>query len=286
MTGPASVTSPADLTGLVDFRLDGRIAVVTGSGQGIGSAVAVRLAAAGAIVVGLDRQAPERTTALIEAAGGAAGHRVCDMADVEEIRRTFDWVTETYGGVDILVNNAARGSHTLPAELTSEELAGVLQVNVAGYFFAAQAAHRSMVRRGGGSIVNMSSIGATSGLGRGNFAYSISKAAVEQLTRELAVEWALDRVRVTAVAPSQVRTEGFAPLLTDQRLDAGSVGDRMLRGVPWGRLAEPAEIASVVHFLASDAAAFITGAVLPVDGGNRALNAGGTVGSQTVGARA
>lgn len=268
------------------FGLDDRVAVVTGSGQGIGRAVALRLAEYGATVIGLDRESPERTTALIEAQGGRADHRVCDLSDVEDIRRAFDAITESHGGVDILVNNAGRGSHTTPAELTLGELAGVWQVNVAGYVFAAQAAHRSMVNRGGGSIVSISSIAGSSALGRGNLAYSVSKGAVDQLTRELAVEWAADRIRVNAVAPSQVRTEGFAPLLNDPRLDAGSVGDRMLRGVPMGRLAEPDEIASVVHFLASDAAAFVTGTVIPVDGGNRAFNAGGTIGAATVGAGA
>ncbi|MCW2699100.1 MAG: short-chain dehydrogenase/reductase [Blastococcus sp.] len=265
------------------FDLTGRVAVVTGSGQGIGRAVALRLAAWGATVVGLDREAPERTTTAVEAAGGRGEHHLCDMGDVEQVRSVFSTVADSHGSIDILVNNAARGSHTLPADLTPAELAAVLRVNVGGYFAAAQAAHAVMSRQlQGGSIVNVSSIAGSSALGRGNFAYSISKAAVDQMTRELAVEWALDGVRVTAVAPSQVRTEGFAPLLRDPRLDHGAVGDRMLRGVPLGRLAEPDEVAAVVHFLASDAAAFVTGVVVPVDGGNLALNAGGTVGGPSI----
>ncbi|GGL99545.1 SDR family NAD(P)-dependent oxidoreductase [Nakamurella endophytica] len=286
MTDPGSPTAAAtvaDPTG--DLSLAGRIAVVTGSGQGIGSAVARRLAAAGAHVVGLDRAEPAATTEAITAAGGTAHHRVCDMADPAAVRQAFRWVDDTVGPVDVLVNNAARGSHTLPAQLTVEELTGVLAVNVVGYFLAAQQAHRAMARSGGGAVVNISSIAGSTALGRGNFAYSVSKGAVEQLTRELAVEWAADGVRVNAVAPSQVRTEGFAPLLTDPALDGGSVGDRMLRGVPLHRLAEPGEIAAVVHFLASDAARFVTGAVVPVDGGNLALNAGGTVGTRTEVAR-
>ena len=265
---------------LSDLRLDGRVAVVTGSGQGIGRAVAVRLAAAGASVVGLDRVPSAATTELITTAGGQAEDRICDVKDLESVRATIDGIARDHDRLDILVNNAGTGSHTLPHRLDEAEFENVLRINVFGYFFAAQAAHRAMAGRGG-AIVNISSIAGSTALGRGNFAYSVSKGAVEQLTRELAVEWAADGIRVNAVAPSQVATEGFAPLLTDQNLDSGGVGARMLRGVPLGRLAEPAEIASVVHFLASDAARFVTGVVVPVDGGNKALNAGGTVGAPT-----
>jgi NAD(P)-dependent dehydrogenase (short-subunit alcohol dehydrogenase family) len=245
-----------------DRDLAGRVAIVTGAAQGIGAAVAERLRDAGATVVGFDLRGSDV---------------VCDVGDHTALAAAVAAVADAHGRLDVLVNNAGLGSHTLPHELTADELERVLRVNVGGYFFAAQAAFRAF--RNGGAIVNVSSIAGRSALGRGNFAYSISKAAIEQLTRELAVEWAGVGIRVNAVAPSQVRTPGFAPLLSDSRLDDGDVGPRMLRGIPLGRLAEPAEVAAAVHFLASDAAAFVTGTVLPVDGGNLALNPGGTVGT-------
>ncbi len=241
----------------------GRVAVVTGAAQGIGREVTEQLRAGGTTVVGFDL---------------VGADVVCDVSDFEQLKLAIAAVGEQHGRLDVLVNNAGKGTHTPPHELTHAELQSLLDVNIGGYFFAAQAAF-ALMRERGGSIVNISSIAGSSALGRGNFAYSICKAAIEQLTRELAVEWAANNVRVNAVAPCQVRTPGFAPLLTDQRLDAGNVGERMLRGIPLGRLAEAEDIAAAVCFFASEAASFVTGTVLPVDGGNLALNAGGTVGA-------
>lgn len=243
-------------------RLDGQVAVVTGAAQGIGAAVTARLAAEGATVVGIDL---------------AGSDAVCDVSDFAALRATIDDIAASKGRLDILVNNAGKGSHILPEKITQEEFDAVLAVNVGGYFFAAQAAFRHL-RGHGGSIVNISSTAASSALGRGNFAYSISKAAIEQMTRELAIEWASAGVRVNAVAPCQVRTPGFTALLSDRHLDAGRLADRVLRGIPMGRFAEPDEVAEAVLFLASSAGSFICGSVLAVDGGNLAFNAAGTVG--------
>jgi NAD(P)-dependent dehydrogenase (short-subunit alcohol dehydrogenase family) len=246
----------------VSGSLAGRVAIVTGAAQGIGAATAERLRAAGAEVIGFDLRGSDVT---------------CDVGDFAALRAAIDHVAATAGRLDVLVNNAGRGSHTLPHELEVEEFEAVLSTNVGGYFFAAQAAFPHL-RATRGCIVNISSTAATSVLGRGNFAYSISKAAIEQMTRELAVEWATTAVRVNAVAPCQVRTPGFQALLGDPRLDEGHLGVRVLAGIPLGRLAEPDDVAAAVHFLVSEDASFVTGSVLAVDGGNLALNAGGTPG--------
>ena len=128
-----------------------------------------------------------------------------------------------------------------------------------------------------GTAVNVSSIGGSTSLGRGNFLYGVSKGGVEQLTRELAVAWAPRGIRGNAVAPCQIAPDGLRALSASPSAE-GRLLDTFLRGIPLGRLVEPAEVAAAVAFLASDAAAMITGVVLPVDGGNLALNAGGTIG--------
>jgi NAD(P)-dependent dehydrogenase (short-subunit alcohol dehydrogenase family) len=124
--------------------------------------------------------------------------------------------------------------------------------------------------------VSISSIAGSSALGRGNFVYSVTKAGIIQLTRELAVEWAPHRIRVNAIQPAQVMTKAMDRMLADPRLDPATLKERFVRGIPLDRIGEPEDIAKAVVFLASDAASFITGHSLPVDGGNLALNAGGS----------
>ena len=152
----------------------------------------------------------------------------------------------------------------------------MLATGVTASFLCAQEAGRRMIAAGrGGSIVNISSIAGATALGRGNLSHSVNKGAVHQLTRELAVEWAKHGIRVNAILPCQVLTEGFRAWLDSPGFDPALM-DRFLTGIPMNRLAEPEDIVGPTVFLASDAAAMVTGTLLPVDGGNLALNAGGS----------
>jgi len=261
-----------------EFDLHGRIAVVTGAGSGLGQTMAVGLARYGAdvAVADLNDAGLARTVELITAQGrrGIAIH--CDVADEESIARCFENVDRTLGPSTVLVNNAGITSHMRPEELTLAEWKRVLDVNLTGYFLCAQHAGRRMRQQGRGSIINISSIGGASALGRGNFVYDISKAGVNHLTRELAVEWAKHNIRVNAILPCQFRTPALQGVLDDPQFDAASLVQRMLVGIPLNRIGEPHELIGPVVFLASEASAMVTGVLLPVDGGNLALNAGGT----------
>jgi NAD(P)-dependent dehydrogenase (short-subunit alcohol dehydrogenase family) len=256
------------------------VALVTGWGSGIGRATSIAFAEAGADVAGFDivEETGQGTAAEVEARGRQALHIACDVSDPAAVEAAFWRIDKRFNRLDILVNCAFAGSHTHPAELPFEEWQKVLNVNITGYFLCAQQAGRRMIERGeGGSIVNLSSIGGSSALGRGNFAYSVSKGAVNQFTRELAIEWAPYGIRVNALQPCQVLTPALQGLIDDPQFDSDSLVATFLHGIPLNRLAEPEEVAAAALFLASDAASMITGALLPVDGGNLAMNAGGTV---------
>jgi NAD(P)-dependent dehydrogenase (short-subunit alcohol dehydrogenase family) len=257
-----------------------QVVVVNGGANGIGMAISEGFAATGAAVALLDIDAPAatRTVDQITAAGGRARAWTCDISSEQQVEAAFADIETKLGHVGVLVNNAGINPRALPLEVDIETWQRVLAVNLTGYLLCARAAGRGMVARGYGSIVNISSIAGSTALGRGNFAYSVTKGGVDAMTRELAVEWGRHGVRVNAVAPCQVATAGF--LANEKaRTQAGdpTVSDYR-RGIPMGRAAEPADIAAAVLYLASDAAAMVTGVTLPVDGGNLAFNAGGTLG--------
>jgi NAD(P)-dependent dehydrogenase (short-subunit alcohol dehydrogenase family) len=263
------------------FRLDRRAAVVTGAASGIGREIALTFASAGARVACLDVDAEgaEAVAREIEAAGAESLAAACDVSRQEDVAAGFARVDERFGAVDVLVNDAFVPSHTRPQEIELEEWKRVLDVNVTGYMLCARAAAQRMLEAGGGgAIVNLSSIASSAALGRGNFAYSVSKGAIDALTRELAIEWAPFGIRVNAIKPCQVETPGLRALVDDPKFDSDTLLETWLRGIPLGRLARPDDIAAAALYLASDAAQMVTGALLPVDGGNLALNAGGTVG--------
>jgi NAD(P)-dependent dehydrogenase (short-subunit alcohol dehydrogenase family) len=229
-----------------DFRLDGKVALVTGASRGIGHDVALALSAAGAKVV----------AGLREPAAGPVDAVELDLRDVASIRRAVDEVKP-----EILVNNAGVGTNHDALDATEAEWDEVLQVNLKGLFFACQAAGRHMVERGRGRIVNMSSQAGHVGIRR-HAAYCASKGGVELLTKVLALEWAQHGVTVNAVAPTFVRTPGTA-----DRLAQPEFLTDVLTRIPTGRVATTAEVAAAVIFLASDAAAMVNGTSLLVDGG-------------------
>lgn len=261
------------------FRLDGRAVIVTGAGGALGRATAVGLAAAGAGLAldDLDSDRLEATAAAVRDAGGRCITLAGDAADATHIAALVDATERAYGWINGLVNNAGiNPQQGRPEDFPNDIWEEVLRVNVGGYFRFAQAVAKPMIAAGrGGSIVNISSIAGASALGRGNLAFGVSKAGVDQLTRELAVAWAGHGIRVNSILPCQFVNEGLLGVIADPAKPG--VADRMISGIPIGRMGRPEEIVGPVLFLLSDAASMVTGVNLPVDGGNLAFNAGGSL---------
>ena len=247
------------------FRLDGKACVVTGGANGIGRAIAIGLARAGAAVHLLDRDiaALHRTQDELAAMGLPVTCHGADVTHQGELEAAFDLVAVRSGPIYGLVNNAGIAIRRPATELDQADWQKVMDVNLTGVFLCARTAARQMLAAGRGSIVNMSSIMGLSGGGLyPNISYQTTKGAVVNLTRALAVEWAPQNVRVNAVAPTWVRTEFIRPLLDSPELVA-----RMKSITPLNRIAEPEEIVGAVLFLLSPAASMVTGHTLPVDGG-------------------
>jgi NAD(P)-dependent dehydrogenase (short-subunit alcohol dehydrogenase family) len=245
------------------FALPGRVAVVTGGNRGLGEAFAHALGEAGARVAILARDAERSARVVAELAGKgitAAAFRA-DVTDRAELERAAAEITAAYGPVDVLVNNAGACIHRPALEVTEQEWRTVLDVNLTGVWNGCQVFGRRMVDSGGGVIVNVGSMsGQIVNRPQWQPAYNASKAAVHQLTKSLAAEWAPVGIRVNAVAPGYVSTE-MAPVHKPE------FQQHWIEDVPQKRAAEPAEIAPTVVFLASDASSFMTGSVLVVDGG-------------------
>lgn len=247
------------------FRLDGKIAVVTGGARGIGRAAAIELARAGAAIAILDRDGAIAETAAtaIAGSGAAVSAHAADVTDEAALERAFATVIQHHGGVDILVNSAGIGLRHAAVDHPLSDWDKVVAVNLTGVFLCSRIAARSMMHRGGGAIVNLASIMGFSGGGiYPNVSYQATKGAVVNMTRALAVEWAPSLIRVNAVAPTWVRTD-----LTAGLLDQPGVAERIAELTPLRRLATTEEVAHAILFLAGPAAAMITGHTLPVDGG-------------------
>jgi NAD(P)-dependent dehydrogenase (short-subunit alcohol dehydrogenase family) len=244
------------------FRLDGRVATITGGARGIGFATAKLFTAAGARTVLLDIDGPAAAEAAAKL-GPLASAMQLDVSVEADVNRVFDEIASTCGGLDVLVNNAGTALRRPTIELSLADWQRVVDVNMTGIFLCARAAAGHMLKRGGGAMVNAASIMGFSGGGLyPNISYQATKGAVVNMTRALAVEWAAGGIRVNAVAPTWVDTDFIGSLKSQPELMA-----RIRAVTPLGRLAQPQEVAHAILFLASPAAAMVTGHVLAVDGG-------------------
>ena len=245
------------------FSLTGKVSVVTGANRGIGRALTQALAEAGSDVVLLVRDQQGATSAVdeLEALGVTALAMSADVTDADDVQQAVTEIVDRLGRVDILVNNAGTCIHRPALEVTPEEWRSVMDVNVDGVWHCAQAFGRQMVTQRGGVIVNIGSISAQI-VNRPQWqpGYNASKAAVHQLTKSLAAEWAPYGVRVNALAPGYIKTE-MAPV------DEPQFRQHWIDDAPMRRYAMPSELGPSVVFLASDASSFMTGSVLVVDGG-------------------
>ncbi|AQZ66725.1 3-oxoacyl-[acyl-carrier protein] reductase [[Actinomadura] parvosata subsp. kistnae] len=252
------------MTGFPEYRVDGKIALVTGAARGLGRAISLALAHAGAdVALGLrDVTADEGLTAEIERMGRAALPLQMDMTVPAEISAAVRHTLDRFGRIDILVNNAGIAPGNPAEHVTEEDFDRTLQVNLKGTFLASQAAGRAMIEQGHGTIVNVGSQAGEVAL-PGESVYCMTKAAIAHLTRCLAVEWGPHGVRVNNVAPTFIRTPGTEPALSDPAFEA----DVIERIAALHRIGEPMDVAGAVLFLASPAAALVTGHTLVIDGG-------------------
>ena len=246
-------------------ELDGRTALITGAGSGIGREAALLMAAAGATVVvcDLDVDGGEETARQIESAGGRAAFVRADVAQAMDVERAID-VARSHGGLHVLFNNAgifpdADGS---PPDTSEEVWQQVIDVNLKGVFLGCKYGIPAMLEAGGGSIINTASFVAVVGAATSQIAYTASKGGVLAMTREIAVEYARQGIRANALCPGPVNTPLLEEFLADPKEKA-----RRLVHIPMGRLAEASEIARAALYLASPASSYVNGATFMVDGG-------------------
>jgi NAD(P)-dependent dehydrogenase (short-subunit alcohol dehydrogenase family) len=250
-------------TDFPSFDLQGQVALVTGAARGIGRAIALAFAHAGAdLALGLhDVQNDGNLANEIEALGRRALRLQMDMTRLDQVRTAVDTAVAHFGRLDILVNNAGLGPSNPAEDVREEDFDLTVAVNLKGTFFASQAAGRSMIRQKYGRIINLSSQAGLVALPTESI-YCMTKAAITHLTRCLAVEWGPYNITVNAVAPTFINTPGTAEALEDPAFRAD-----VLSRIPLGRIGEPMEVAAAIVFLASPAASLITGDTLLIDGG-------------------
>jgi 2-deoxy-D-gluconate 3-dehydrogenase len=254
---------------LPSMRVSGKTALVTGAGSGLGRSIALALAEAGADVAVTELPGRIENARVVAASIRAMGRTALvvklDVTSVKNIQRAVDAVVKGFSRIDILVNNAGINVPKQALDVTEDDWDLILDVNLKGVFFCAQAVGREMVRRGSGKIINIASQNGVVGY-YDRAAYCSSKAGVVNLTRVLAIEWAEHQINVNAVAPTFVLTP-----LTEKMFANPSFSNEIHRRIPLGRLGKPEDIVGAVVFLASPAADLITGHTLLVDGGWTAI---------------
>lgn len=240
------------------FRLDGKVVVVTGAGAGIGRAVAQLFASAGASVVVSDLDG-DAARAVADGIGAQAVGAACDVTAEADLARLVDLAVGSFGGVDVLVNNAGGGGPK-PFDMPMSDFEWAYQLNVFSLFRLTQLCAPHMARRGGGAVLNISSM-AGENTNSGMASYASSKAAVNHLTRNIAYDLGPRGIRVNAIAPGAIKTQALASVLTPE------IEKRMLTKTPLGRLGQPDDIAYAALFLCAPASAWVSGQVLTVSGG-------------------
>ena len=261
------------------FSLSGLNAVVSGAANGLGKAMAMAFAEAGANLILADRDVPglEETAHAVSHLNPRVIPFPCDVSAPDQIESLFGSLDRELGSIEILGNVAGDGILGAPEDISIATVQRVLQNLVVGRFCMCQQAGKRMLPRHTGSIINIGSLASITALGRGHVAYSMAMGAVVQMTRELSTEWSGRGVRVNAILPAQVLNQGLAQRMSaDPGLEA-----QFLSGIPRGRLGAPQDIQGLAVWLASPASSWITGTLIPMDGGNLAMNAGGTPGSVT-----
>jgi len=248
---------------LDSFKLDGKVALVTGAAQGLGQGMALALAEAGADIASLDRVGCEGTCEAVRALGRKYCESVVDLraATVDDLKAVVARIVAELGHIDILVNNAGTIRRTPAIDFSETDWDDVLQINLKAAFFLAQAVGRVMIAQGGGKIINTASMLSFQG-GITVPSYTASKSGLAGLTRALANEWAKHNINVNAIAPGYMATDNTSALRADQNRST-SILDR----IPAGRWGTPDDLRGVVVFLASSASDYMHGAIVPVDGG-------------------
>jgi len=245
------------------FKLDGKVALVTGAGQGLGQGMAVALAEAGADVAGLDRRESQATGAAVRASGRRYQQIVYDLraAGIPDLAGVVESISAEMGQLNILINNAGIIRRTPALEFSESDWDDVLTIDLKAVFFLSQAAARLMVKQGSGKIINVASMLSFQG-GILVPSYTAAKSGVAGITRALANEWAKFNINVNAIAPGYMATDNTAQLRANPERAAA-----ILERVPAGRWGLPADLQGVVVFLASAASNYLHGAIIPVDGG-------------------